>query len=647
MESVLKILHLEDNQNDAELIKEQLLADEIKFEYMRVETQKDFLSELNKGKYDLIIADSKLPQFDGRTALELVKKLEPDIPFIFVTGTMGEEWAIDTLQQGATDYVLKHRLVRLPLTIKRIFNELEDKKRLRVAQEAMQMQAELLDLANDGILIRNSLDAITYWNRGAENMYGWKREEVLGQNIHNLLKTVFPQPLREIQQIFHKTGHWEGELIHTHRDGGKIQVISRWTARANRQSRSIESLEINLDVTESRKLELQFIQAQKMESIGTLASGIAHDFNNILSIILGCTSFLETDMLPVEERQKHVNTIRSGVDRGSSLVKQLLTFARKTQVQFEPISVNNSVKEFLAALPQIFPSSVSFVSELAEDLPFIKGDTTQVYQILLNLCVNSRDAMPDGGEITISTKKVSAKEIQDKFPTLEFDEHVCLTVKDSGCGMSEETKNRIFEPFFTTKAIGVGTGLGLAIVYGIIRAHKGLVDIDTKIGQGTAFHLYFPVVREDYIPSTDMSYDPEEDLRGEETILVVDDEPMLRDLLQKFFEQNGYSVLTAVDGVDAVEVYKKNKDRVDLVLSDIGLPRLSGWQAFMKLKEIDPQVKMVLASGYIDPGLKSMIFRAGVKYFVPKPYDSREILRSVRKILDQDVMMEGLLEVLE
>jgi two-component system cell cycle sensor histidine kinase/response regulator CckA len=388
------------------------------------------------------------------------------------------------------------------------------------------------------------------------------------------------------------------------------------------------------DITERKVMEEQVRQAQKLESVGTLASGIAHDFNNILGIILGHTSLL-TRSARDRGTQSSTESIAKAAQRGAMLVRQLLTFAKKTETFVESIRVNDIIAELTRLIEETFPRSIAVSQFLAPDLPSILGDATQLHQVFLNLCVNARDAMPNGGTLSITTSVVPLETAQKLFSKAESARYVRIVVADSGTGMDEITRSRIFEPFFTTKGPGKGTGLGMSVVYGIIESHNGFIDVDSNVGVGTTFTIVLPV------PLTMISDEsvesPEElSLGGTETILIAEDEEMLQSVLQTSLEEKGYHTLVANDGKEALRIYKEHSREIALVISDVGLPALSGDKLFLAMKEVNPSVKMLLASGFVDPELKTGILKQGVKEFVQKPYVLSEILSKTRKVIDSD-----------
>jgi PAS domain S-box-containing protein len=424
------------------------------------------------------------------------------------------------------------------------------------------------------------------------------------------------------------------------RDGDTRVVIVSTSAETDARGEVIAHRGFLRDLTDRRRLEEQFRQAQKMEGIGTLAGGIAHDFNNLLGIILGFTQLLETSPADPERFSKSIETIKRAIERGSGLVRQLLTFARRADPSFHDLNANDVVGELARMLRETFPRSITIEPVLDPDLPSITADHGQLHQALLNLCVNSRDAILDprrrseSGTLTLRTSTVDGAVLRNKFGNALLDRYVDITVADDGVGMDEETRNRIFEPFFTTKQLGQGTGLGLSVVYGVLNSHQGYVDVESRPGEGTSFHLCFPVSDALYPPVVRVSESAAEIPAGSETILVVEDEEMLRDLLRTFLEGNGYHVLTAQNGEEGLEVFRSHREEIALILSDMGLPRLGGWEMFQQMKELDAGVKVILASGYFDPNLKMDLLKAGAKDFIQKPYVPDTILRRIREVID-------------
>jgi PAS domain S-box-containing protein len=389
------------------------------------------------------------------------------------------------------------------------------------------------------------------------------------------------------------------------------------------------------DITDQKKLQNQLIQSQKIQSLGTLAGGIAHDFNNILAIILGYSSTLEKNRNDTRKHSESISAISQAIDRGAALVRQILTFARKTDIAFEPLNIPDLVHELLSMLKETFSKTITFTQSCAPGLPDILADRTQVHQTLLNLCVNARDAMPNGGSIAIKAEQHTKEEVSKRFPTADQELYVCISVTDTGEGMDEAIYARVFDPFFTTKVKGKGTGLGLSVVYGVMQSHHGFVDVESYVGEGTTFYLYFPVSPMVDTPIEEVSPGNEKPSGGTETILLIEDEYLILKVIRQLLKSYRYSVYVAADGEEALEVFARHRDEIALVLTDVGLPKMSGIDVFKKLKEMDPQIKVVLASGFFEPDLKFSLHQLGVKGFIQKPYSNDEVLQKLREVLDE------------
>jgi PAS domain S-box-containing protein len=419
------------------------------------------------------------------------------------------------------------------------------------------------------------------------------------------------------------------------KDGKRITVISNIAGEFDAGGNLLLIRGYIFDITELRRLEEDLRHAQKMESVGTLAGGMAHDFNNILGIIIGYARRLESGEPDKDKVAQSVESILKAAERGAGLVRQLLTFARRSTAQAEPISVNEMIHEMSKIIEETFPKTVSLQLQLADEIPAITADPNQLHQALLNLCLNSRDAMPNGGTLTLATGVASGNQLKDHFADAKSASYVRIQVSDTGMGMTRETKSRIFEPFFSTKERGKGTGLGLAVVYGVVRALEGFVNVESLAGKGTTFSLYLPVQPEVQATRTPRKEPGRLPVRGRETVLLVEDEDMLLDLLSTLLSENGYRTLTARDGQEAVEIFKRHHREIAIVLSDMGLPKLGGWQAFQMMREVNPTAKVILASGYLDPNLRTEMIASGAVDFIQKPYIPDEVLRRIRTVIDQ------------
>src|SRR6266511_2770871 len=490
---VLRILHLEDDPADAELIRVKLKAMDIACAIERVETKADFLARLEQQCFDLIISDYTLPGFDGRSALKIARQKCPEVPFIFVSVTIGEEVAVDSLKQGATDYVLKDRLSRLVASVQRAMREAQERAERRQAEMKVREQAALLDQATDAIFVRDLEQRITYWNKGAERVYGWTEKEALGKRAAELLYKEDSPQRQEIWKAVLEKGEWVGELRQVTRTGKEIIVESRRTLLRDGEGKPAAILNINRDITEKKQIEAQLLRAQRMENIGSLAGGIAHDLNNMLGPIL-VVGHLLRDKLPSPEDRKILDTATASAQRGADMVKQILTFARGVTGEPMVLQIKHLVGELVKLAQDTFPQSIIIRTEIAEGLRPILGDVTQLHQVLLNLCVNARDAMPDGGTLAIEAENIVLE--KKRIPMQEqplSGAYVVLSVSDSGGGIHPDLLDKIFEPFFTTKGTGGGTGLGLSTVRSIVRNHGGFFEVFSQVGSGSTFKIYLPV----------------------------------------------------------------------------------------------------------------------------------------------------------
>jgi two-component system cell cycle sensor histidine kinase/response regulator CckA len=381
---------------------------------------------------------------------------------------------------------------------------------------------------------------------------------------------------------------------------------------------------MNMDITDRKNLEQQLLQSQKLESLGTLAGGIAHDFNNILGIIMGHASLLGEVASNPARLRRSAAAIEKAANRGAALVRQILTFARKANADFEQVNLNEIASELGRMLEETFPRTIAISLTLAPDLPPVEGDRSQLHQTLLNLCVNARDAMPAGGSLSITTERVR---IQGGGWSIR------LTVADTGSGMDETTKSRIFEPFFTTKEPGRGTGLGLSVVYGIMESHGGSISVESAPGKGTKFKLDFPVSPSVAIEKAEGGQGELSRAHGPETLLVVEDEEMLAELLRVALEAQGYTVITASSGDQALSIYESLGEDIALVITDLGLPGMSGRDLFLRIRALRPGARVVIATGYYDPAMKTELLALGASGLIQKPYLPEDVARAVRQAL--------------
>lgn len=515
----------------------------------------------------------------------------------------------------------------------------EDVTEEKVATERLRGSEEkyrsLFEDSKDVIFISTPGGKFLDINQAGVELFGYTtKEELLEADIARDLYLDAEDRAAMIKLLAERGFIKDYEVKVRRKDGKRLIVLETTTVLRNKRGEAVTYRGILRDVTEQRGLEEQLRQAQKMESVGTLAGGMAHDFNNILSIILGYVNALEQVNLPREQHLKGIDSIRKAVERGAGIIRQLLTFAKKTTGEITSIPLNETITDLSRLLEETLPKGIRLVLQLTVANPVLKADENQLQQALLNLCLNAKDAIfskPDEkGTITIQTEVVHGHSVKHRFPRSEDQEYALIMVQDDGVGMKEEARGRMFEPFFTTKPPGKGTGLGLAVVYGVVNAHKGFIDVESVFGEGTTVNVFLPAQVQQPASRPELAGTGGE--RG--GVLLVEDEEMLIDLLQTFLEENGFRVFQARDGEEAVRVYEKNRNDIDVVLSDMGLPKMGGWEAFQKMKEINPDVKSILASGYLDPVLRAEMIRAGAVDFIQKPYVPEIILERIREIID-------------
>ena len=503
-------------------------------------------------------------------------------------------------------------------------------KRVR-AEEQLREQADLLDHARDAILVLDVGGRILFWNRGAEEIYGWAAGEVRGRDVRMLFGLAHAQEIETARQSLLATGEWSGELRQATQDGREIIVSSHLTLVRGAEGQVKSILAINTDVTARKKLESQFLRAQRMESIGTLAGGIAHDLNNILSPILMAAQLLQA-RLPDPNVQRLLGLIQESAERGSGMVKQVLTFARGIEGERIALHPKHIVRETVKILRETLPRSIEVRFRADDEVWPVRGDATQLFQVLMNLSVNARDAMPEGGLLRIEAENVR---LDENYARMNLEAkpglYVLLSVTDTGVGIPPENLGKIFEPFFTTKGPGTGTGLGLSTVVGIVKSHGGFVDVYSEPGRGTQFKVYLPALAEAVEPAVAPA--PELPAGKGELILVVDDEAPIREVTRETLESYGYRVLTAADGTEAVALFAAHADEVAAVLTDMMMPYMDGPATIRALRKLRPGVKLIASSGLSGDAKLAEATQAGARIVLNKPYTAEKLLKALAELL--------------
>ncbi|MFN4877721.1 MAG: PAS domain S-box protein [Aphanizomenon sp.] len=498
-------------------------------------------------------------------------------------------------------------------------------------------QAALLDIATDGIFVRDFQAKILFWNQGAERIYGWKREEVLEKNPKDIFynSTSCEQEIIPLKNVV-ISGTWQGELYKLTQSNRVIIVQSRWTLMLDADGRPKSILTVDTDITEKKRLEEQFVRAQKMESIGTLAGGVAHNINNNLTPILGYAQLLKSKLLKgnnfldKDNYLQMLTTIEDNAKKGATLVKQLLSFAKGVEIKYTIIQINDLIRDTIHMAKEtfLFPQSIQFSTHLPPKLWTVYGDKSQLEQVLINLVVNAGHAMPNGGYISISAENLYIHE--EMIPlnhNAKVGNYIVITVADTGTGMSPQTLEKIFEPFFTTKDIGQGTGLGLSTVIGTIKSHKGFINVDSELGKGSQFKVFLPSVNQEIItlkPDCGVTYPGHGEL-----ILVVDDEPQVLEVTKTILENYNYQTITAKNGMEAIAMYARHQDDISVVLMDMMMPEMNGSCAISNLKKINPQVRVIACSGRNINNILETNNENQVLGILSKPYTNQELLEAL------------------
>jgi PAS domain S-box-containing protein len=512
----------------------------------------------------------------------------------------------------------------------------EDITERKLAQDRIRDQAALLDLASDAIVVRDVEGCIQFWNKGAERLYGWTAQEAVGSPLAKLFSKEDMRALRSAEQELEARGEWNGELRKRTQHGQEIFVASRWTLVRDENGKARSILMISSDITEKKRLETQFLRAQRMEGIGTLATGMAHDLNNILAPILMSAGTLRWDM-SANDKELAISRIETSVKRGAAIIQQVLTFGRGINGDRVPVQPGEIVEEVCKIVGQTFPKDIVIASELAPGLWPVVGDRTQIHQVLLNLCVNARDAMLKGGRLSIKAANVTLREPKQALPNpAQPGLYVCLQVCDTGSGIPACDRERIFDPFFTTKEVGKGTGLGLSTVLGIIKSHRGVISVSSEIGQGTIFEVLLPASAEAAAKTAAPA--PVELPRGDgETVLIVDDEPDIISGMSVALQNQNYRVLIAKNGQEAIDSIKTNGKSVNIVVTDLMMPEMDGLTLIRGLRASNPDLCIIASSGLsADAGGRARaqeLHSMGVRSFLSKPYTAEKLLTALHDLL--------------
>ncbi|MCY3017945.1 MAG: PAS domain S-box protein [Planctomycetota bacterium] len=757
MPTKLKVLILEDRAADAELMLHELRRAGYEPEWKRVQTEPEYLAQLDQG-FEIILADYSLPKFNGLRALELLRERGLDIPFIIVSGAIGEDKAVAVVKAGANDYVMKDRLARLGTAVEReLRNAVERRERKRAEEVLRESESKLrtiLETVQAGIVIIDpDTHTIVDVNPMAAKLIGETKERIVGSVCHRficpaeegkcpitdlkqtvdnservllkadgtripIVKTVVPfglggrqcllesfadtSLLKRAEEVLRATderfrqivetaqegilsvdaqfrttyvnqrmadllGYPPAEMIgrpmtdfippeglpdHTlqmrsrvqglasqyerrfrRKDGAIVTLLVSATPLFDTQKRFAGSFGMFTDLTEHKRLELQFRQAQKMEAVGRLAGGVAHDFNNMLFVINGRAELAMDGLKAKDPLRAQLKLIHETGGRAANLTRQLLAFSRRQTLQPKVLDLNAVVTDMSKMLFRLIREDITMKMVLYPALRPTQADPGQVEQVLMNLVVNARDAMPKNGTLTIETANAELDEAYCRtHAEAKPGRYVMLAVSDTGCGMDDDVKARIFEPFFTTKELGQGTGLGLATVYGIVKQSDGHIAAYSEVGKGTTFKIYLPETAA--TPARDSHAIKTIVPRGTETILLVEDEEEVRILAHELLESNGYKVLLARNGIEALSVCKRRKGKIDMIITDVVMPRMNGPEMAQRASGLCPGVKVLFISGYTDGAVSSNGLLSSDTNYLQKPFTSGTLARKVREVLD-------------
>src|SRR2546421_8641936 len=636
---MVRLLMLEDSEADAALITRELQRLTPPPDVRHVQTEASFAAALREFVPDIILCDHNIPSFGGWAALAIARQLAADVPFILVTGSLDEETAVAYLKGGATDYILKDRLIRLGPAVLEALDSARQRQALRRQERLLR---QIIDADPNLIFVKDWEGRFVLVNEATAAVYGTTVDGLVGKTDADFNSN-------------------EVEVAHFLRDdrdvmsSGRSKLISEEpvTNPATQQTRWFQTIKVPLalldddspkllgvatEITERKRLEEQLLQSQKMEAVGQLAGGVAHDFNNILTAIVGYADLLAAEFTGTNSRHlEDLEEIRKAARRAAALTRQLLAFSRKQVLEPRIIDMNGVVMNLEKMLRSLISENISLQTHLATDLAAARADPNQLEQVIMNLAINARDAMPEGGSLTIETGNATLDEdYAAQHVSVLPGEYVMLAVTDTGCGMDEHTKARIFEPFFTTKAPGRGTGLGLSTVYGIVKQSGGNIWLYSEPNKGTTFKVYLPAV--DAAPEDIGKHAPPELVqRGGGTVLLVEDDDQIPPPAHPALAAQGYTVLEAERGATALDIARRHKGVIDLLLTDVIMPDTNGRKLADALRASRPGLRVLFMSGYPDGAIGSQgVLDHGVAYLA-KPFSTEAIIRKVREVLKSAV----------
>lgn len=546
---------------------------------------------------------------------------------------MGIQRTVMALRASGEEFPIEASISHTLVDQKQIYTViLRDVTEAARYRQQIEQQSQTLDQVSDAVNVIDVDGRIVYWNQAAKRLFGWSAEEALGRDSMELLNAGDPTELEKIRLEMTATGDWAGERHKKTRSGKVVIVEHRRTALRNASGGVRGYLCIDIDITDKKKREIAARRSQRLESIGTLAGGIAHDLNNVLTPILMGAELLKSKRESVD-RQGVLNTMIASARRGSELVKQVLAFAGGIRGEQSPIDLGLVVEETKELLIHAIPKTIAIETRVDPDCPKVLGDATEVSQILMNLCINARDAMADGGTLSIEASRATVQDTPQLGPGMRPGVYAMLKVSDTGCGMSSDILERIFDPFFTTKEVGKGTGLGLATVQGIAKSYGGFVNVYSEPGRGTMFSIYLPAMAAAGPPTT-VEEPVLTETGGGQTLMIVDDEEFILEVTGAVLEGAGFRVLKARNGLEAIEVFSQHRNEISLILLDMMMPGIDGLETLRRLRQIDSNVRIIACSGLRTSQRETEVKEHGANDFLPKPYTEEQLFRTISTVLD-------------
>ncbi|MCX7044748.1 MAG: response regulator [Candidatus Sumerlaeota bacterium] len=612
------------------------------------------LKQLEQGEFDLVVTDIVMPGMNGVELMHAIRKTFPRILVIVLTGEPTIDTAMEAVRAGAFDYLTKPvskeaicKAAQSALRVKALEKEqqrLEEENRKyqenleRLVEERtakLQKMATAIHAAAEGVVVALPDGTIEYVNPAFERMTGYAASEMLGQNPR-ILKSG-KQDLKFYQNLWAtilRGETWNGRFINKRKDGTLYEEEATISSVRDAAGAIVNYVALKRDITEKINLEKQLRQAQKMESLGLLAGGVAHDFNNLLQGILGYGKIARKSLPPDAPAYSDLEQVIKAGESAAALVRQLLLFSRRQSSEPRNVSLNKLIADMAKMLRRVIGEHLDLEIIPDEGLRHVWADPGQIEQVLMNLCVNARDAMPQGGRITIETRAiVLTPSFCQRCPEAKEGDYICLSVKDNGMGMTPEVKERIFEPFFTTKELGKGTGLGLSMVYGIVKQHEGLINVESAPGQGAQFHIYLPVST--HSDNASLSVQAVKAKGGHETILIAEDDDLVREMAVRILTETGYRTLVARDGEEALQMLESHAGQFQLLFLDIVMPKANAKEIYHRARQLCPQIPVLFCSGYSMGILDSSLRPEGVFLMIAKPYEAEALLSRIRELLDK------------